>query len=239
MKLIIAFCTGIVLLLSAGQAGAANHYTQNEFMTAESLDPGMTQAGVHFTIGDHFKSYYPEVRYGLGALFELGVKVGAVSTRVDDTDKVGALVGVDIKYQLVKETDGVPVDLALDLGVDNTIISSRNATEVKFSTILSTSIPLTDRGYKFIPYAGLAMSNLRGSLLSEDDTSLWAFGGLEWKMSQRFMLLLEVKAGPSTVGGVGIRFEYWIHPHPLQNADAVRVTAPGSLNKGMRSRAPD
>jgi hypothetical protein len=151
MKLIVALCTGLILILSAGQAGAANHYTQNEFMTAESLDPGMTQAGVNFSFGDHYQSYYPEIRYGLGALFELGVKVGAVSTTIDTTDKIGALVGVDLKYQLVKETEGVPVDLSLDLGVDNTIISSRNATEVKFSTIISKSIPLTDRGYKFVP----------------------------------------------------------------------------------------
>jgi len=208
MKLIVALCTGIVLMLSAGHAGAANHYTQNEFMTAESLDPGMTQAGVHFSFGDHYQSYYPAIRYGLGAMFEVGVKVGAVSTRIDDTDKVGALIGADIKYQLVKETEGVPVDLSLDLGVDNTIISSRNATEVKFSTIISKSIPLTDRGYKFVPYAGMAMSELRGSLVPDNDTSLWAFGGLEWKLSQRFMILLEAKTGPSTLGGAGIRFEY-------------------------------
>lgn len=208
MKLIIAFCTVIVLLMSAGQAGAANHYTQNEFMTAESLDSGLTQAGVHFTLGDHYKSYYPAIRYGLGALFELGFRVGAVSTTIDTTDKVGALVGVDLKYQLVKETEGVPVDLAFDLGVDNTIISSKNATEVKFSTVLSKSIPLTDRGYKFVPYAGLAMSDLRGSLVEDSDANLWAFGGLEWKMSPRFMVMLEIKSGPCTIGGVGIRFEY-------------------------------
>jgi hypothetical protein len=52
------------------------------------------------------------------------------------------------------------------------------------------------------------MTELRGSLVPENDTALWAFGGIEWKLSQRFMVLLEVKSGPSTLGGVGIRFEY-------------------------------
>ena len=122
--------------------------------------------------------------------------------------KVGALIGVDIKYQLVKETEGVPVDLSLDLGVDNTIISNRNATEVKFSTIISKSFPLTDRGYKFVPYArpgNVASARFAGP---RQRYVLWAFGGLEWKLSQKFMVLLEVKTGPSTMGGAGIRFEY-------------------------------
>jgi len=208
MKLFVALCTSIILFVSTGVAGAATRYTQNEFMTGESLDTGMTQAGVNFSLGDHYKSYYANIRYGLGALCEVGVKVGATSATVNDTDRVGALLGVDFKYQLVKESEGIPVDLSLDLGLDNTIINSENATEVKFSTVVSKSFPLTDRGYKFVPYGGLAMANLRGSLVSDDQVSLYAFGGIEWKLSQRFMFLLEIKSGPSTLGGVGIRFEY-------------------------------
>jgi hypothetical protein len=208
MKLIVALCTSIILIVSAGVAGAATHYTQNEFMTGESLDTGMTQAGVNFSLGDHYKSYYANIRYGLGALCEVGVKLGATSSTIDATDKVGALVGVDLKYQLVKETEGIPIDLSLDLGLDNTIISNENATELKFSTVVSKSFPLTERGYKFVPYGGLAMSSLHGSLLSDNQTSLYVFGGMEWKLSQRFMLLLEVKSGPSTLGGFGVRFEY-------------------------------
>lgn len=211
MKKIVSWCLGIVLMLSAGQAGAATRFSQNEFTTAESLDPGMTQSGVHFSLGDHYKSYYPEIRYGLGALMEIGVKFGAASATVPDSgDKLGALVGIDFKYQLVKETDGIPIDLSMDLGLDNTIINSKNATEVKFSTIFSKSFPLTDRGYKFIPYGGLGMASLGGSLPLEDvkGTSVYVFGGIEWKLSQKFMVLLELKTGPSTLGGAGIRFEY-------------------------------
>jgi hypothetical protein len=208
MKLFVALFTSIILLVSAGAAGAATHYTQNEFMTGESLDTGMTQAGVNFSLGDHYKSYYANIRYGLGALCEVGVKVGATSATIDATDKVGALIGIDLKYQLVKETEGIPVDLSLDLGLDNTIISNENATELKFSTVVSKSYALTERGYKFVPYGGLAMANLRGSLLSDSQVLVYAFGGIEWKLSQKFMFLLEVKSGPSTLGGFGIRFEY-------------------------------
>ena len=196
------------LMLSAGMATAAVHFTQNEFTTAESLDPGMTQSGIHFTLGDHYKSYYPEIRYGLGAMLEIGVKFGATSVTIEDRDKLGVLVGIDLKYQLIKEADGVPLDLSVDVGFDNTVVNSKNASEVTFSTVMSKSFALTDRGYKIIPYGGLEMSALYGSLVDESDTSVYVLGGIEWKLSQKFMLLLELKAGASTLGGAGIRFEY-------------------------------
>ena len=208
MKKILFLCMGIVMFLSTGQAGAASRFTQSEFTTAESLDPGMTQAGIHFTIGDHYKNYYPEIRYGLGAMVEVGVKFGATSATIDSSESVGALVGADFKYQVIKEAEGVPVDVAVDLGVDNTIIHSKNASVTTFSTIVSKGFPLTDRGYKFIPYGGLEMAALRGSLPDENNTSMNLFCGLEWKLSQKFMLLLEVKAASSLMGGAGIRFEY-------------------------------
>ncbi len=156
------------------------------------------------------RSFYPEIRYGLGALLEVGVKFGVTSATISDRmDKLGALVGIDLKYQLIKEAEGIPLDLAVDLGFDNTIINSSNASEVTFSTILSKSIPLTERGYKFTPYGGLEMASLYGSCRGvEKDTSFYAFGGVEWKLSQKFMILMELKTGEHTQGGLGIRFEY-------------------------------
>jgi hypothetical protein len=204
----IFWCMGIVLMMTAGQAGATPHFTQNEFTTAESLDPGMTQSGINFTLGDNYKSFYAEMRYGLGAMMEFGAKFGVTPARINSSDKLGALVGVDLKYQLVKETEGVPIDLSLDVGFDNSIISKKNASELTFSTIVSKGFPLTDRGYKLVPYGGLEMSSLYGSLINDNSTSLYIFGGLEWKLSQKFMILLELKTGASTLGGAGIRFEY-------------------------------
>lgn len=196
-------------MLCVGRAGAFPNFTQNEFTTAESLDPGMTQTGINFTLGDHYRSFYPEIRYGLGALMEVGVKFGVTTARLGQGDKLGALLGFDIKYQLVKETEGIPLDLAVDLGFDNTIINSSNASEVSFSTILSKGFPLTERGYKLSPYGGLEMTSLYGSLPGlKDDISLYVFGGLEWKLSQKFMLTMELKTGDHTQGGIGIRFEY-------------------------------
>ncbi len=214
--------TALVLLLMfcVNQAGAFPNFTQNEFTTAESLDPGMTQTGINFTLGDHYKSIYPEIRYGLGALMEVGVKFGVTAASFNPSpleilkkspqgDKLGALVGIDLKYQLIKEADGIPLDLAVDLGLDNTIINSSNASEISFSTILSKSFPLTERGYKFTPYGGLEMTSLYGSLPGlKDETSLYIFGGFEWKLSQKFMITMELKTGDHTQGGIGIRFEY-------------------------------
>jgi hypothetical protein len=205
---IVSAISVLFLMLSAGYAPAFPHYSLNQFITAESLDPGMTQTGINFTLGDHYKSYYPEVRYGLGAMMEVGVRFGATSATVNSSDKLGAVVGADLKYQLVKETEGIPLDLSVDLSLNNTIISSKNASELTFATVVSKGFPLTDRGYKIVPYGGLAMSALYGSLPEDHDTYVNAFGGLEWKVSQKFMILLEIKAGKSTSGGAGIRFEY-------------------------------
>ncbi len=205
-KIAVLF-TFTALMLSTSPASAFIHFTQNEFMTAESLDPGMTQTGIHFTLGDHYKSYYPEIRYGLGALMEVGVKFGVTSARLPE-NRLAALAGVDLKYQLIKETEGIPLDMAVDLGFDNTIIKSRNESEVTFSTVFSKGFPLTERGYKFTPYGGLEMSSIYGSFIPERDTSVYVFGGIEWKLSQKFMVLLEFKGGKSNLGGFGIRFEY-------------------------------
>ena len=211
MKKILSVVIGLALMLIAGQAGAATTFTQNEFITAESLDQGKTQMGVHFSLGDDYKSYYPAIRYGLGGLFEVGVKFGVI-TNIKPDEKNAALLGADLKYQLIKQTEGVPVDMAVDLGFDNTILTKndgkKNVSELKFSTVFSRGFPLTDRGYKFTPYGGLQVSMLSGSYLSKDDTNYYVFGGLEWKISQQFMALLELKAGATTIGGAGLRFEF-------------------------------
>lgn len=204
----VIFIISAIVMLPAGRASAFRAFTENEFMTAESLDPGMTQVGINYSLGEHYVSYYPEIRYGLGALMELGVRFGATSARLGSGENIGLLVGADLKYQLAKETEGIPIDLSVDLGLDNTIISNRNASELTFATIASKSIPLTDRGYKIIPYGGLAMSGLYGSLPDKRDSYVNVFAGLEWKMTQKFMILLEFKAGKQMTGGAGIRFEY-------------------------------
>jgi hypothetical protein len=210
MKRLIAYfciCTAL-LLFTAGQSAAFTHYSQNEFRTAESLDPGMTQAGIFFTLSDKYKTYYPDIRYGLGAMMEVGVRFGATSADINNEDKLGGYLGVDFKYQLVKETEGIPLDLSIDLSFDNTFISNQNASELTFASIVSKSFPLTDRGYKFTPYGGLALSSLYGNLPEDRDIYVTAFAGFEWRISQKFMILLEVKAGEDTIGGMGIRFEY-------------------------------
>ena len=197
------------LLLSAGRASAISHFTVNEFTTAESLDPGMTQTGIAFSLSDDYTSYYPEVRYGLGALLELGARLGAVQATLDSGRNLGFLAGADLKYQLIKETEGVPIDLAVDLGWNNLIVDGKNASEMTFATIASKSIALTDRGYKLVPYGGLALSALFGSLSNHNnDSYLNVLAGLEWKLTQKFMLLFEVKAGDQLTGGAEIRFEY-------------------------------
>lgn len=208
MRKIVALFIFTLFIAFAGQASAFTHFTQNEFMTAESLDPGMTQTGIFFTLGDDYKNFYPEVRYGLGALLDVGVKFGVTSADVNSDNKLAALLGVDLKYQLIKEAEGIPLDMAVAVGFDNLLISGENSSELSFATIFSKGFPLTDRGYKFTPYGGLEMAALYGSAVPENDTSVYFFGGIEWKLSKQFMVLLEYKGGNHEVGGIGVRFEY-------------------------------
>jgi hypothetical protein len=181
---------------------------QNEFMTAESLDAGLTQAGVHFSFGEGYQSYYPAFRFGLGALFEAGLRAGVSTVQTWSEDKVAPLLGGDIKYQLVKSTEGVPVDMAIDLGFDTHFISDKNVSDLSFATTFSRSFPLTDRGYKVTPYGGLEVSALYGSYFPKNETDYYVFAGVEWKFTQKSMLYLELKTGEHTVGGLGVRFEY-------------------------------
>jgi hypothetical protein len=173
MRRTIMLFTCTLLVLSAGRSDAFIRFTQNEFITGESLDPGMTQMGVFFTLGDDYQSFYPAVRFGLGSLLELGVRFGATSANFDSGDELGGLLGMDLKYQVIKQTEEIPVDMALDLGLDNTIINNGNATELTFSSIFSRGFPLTDWGYKIVPYGGLEMSALYGSLIPDNTISFY------------------------------------------------------------------
>lgn len=220
MKRFAAMFLVVISCFIAGNAFAINRLTQNEFATAESLEAGLVQSGINFTVGEDYLSFYPAIRYGLGALMEVGVKFGATSADLvprnnlpaqilnQKEDKLAALVGVDLKYQVIKETEGVPLDMAVDLGFDTTFLSGGTVSDLSFSTIFSKGFSLTDRGYKLTPYGGIEMSALYGSYYKNNDTSVYAFAGVEWKISQRFMMMLEVKGGENLLGGLGIRFEY-------------------------------
>jgi hypothetical protein len=210
MKRIIAVAVVALLIFSARSAGADSFKTlnQNEFITAESMDAGMTQAGVHFTLGENYRSYYPTFRFGLGAMAELGVKIGASTIDTGSENKAAMLLGADIKYQLVKQTEGIPVDMAIDLGFDTHVLSNKNVSEVSFSTVFSRSFPLTERGYKVTPYGGIEFSSLYGSYLPDNETDFYVFVGVEWKLTQKAMFYAEFKAGDHELGGIGIRFEY-------------------------------
>jgi hypothetical protein len=203
-------CTLTLFLLAASSAMAKPVETliENDFMTAESLDAGLTQAGIQFSLGEGYQSFYPAFRFGLGALFELGVRAGISTVNSWTEDKIAGLVGVDLKYQLIKRTEGVPVDMAVDLGFDTHIISSKNASDLSFSAIFSHDFPLTERGYKITPYGGLEVSASYGSYFPKNETDYYVFAGAEWKFTQKSMLYVELKGGEHWVGGAGIRFEY-------------------------------
>lgn len=221
-RMIAGFLVALIVLFAGNAFAGIESLTQNEFTTAESLDPGMTQAGIFLTAGENYLSYYPSFRYGLGSFFEVGARAGAISMDVNaplpygfegpTTSKLSGLVGADVKYQLIKQTEDIPIDMAVDVGLDATFISGKHASELSFSTTVSRGFTLTETGYKITPYGGIELSSQYSSSdyinRNENETNLYAFGGVEWKLSQKFMLIAEVKSGSSTLGGFGIRFEY-------------------------------
>lgn len=200
----------VLFLCTAGLAAAKPIETlnQNTFTTAESMDPGMTQAGFHFTAGEGYQSFYPAIRYGLGAFFEVGGRFGFTSADVGPEDKVAELIGVDIKYQMIKQTEGIPVDAAIDAGYDTHFINGENISELTFTALFSRAFPLTDRGYKLTPYGGMQFASLYGSYLTKRVTDFYVLAGMEWKLTQKSLLYLEIKTGDNTLGGIGVRFEY-------------------------------
>jgi hypothetical protein len=210
MKRTIVFAMLCMAVFGArgSAAKSVETLTQNEFMTAESLDAGLTQAGIHLAIGERYQSYFPAFRYGLGGLLEVGVRFGVTTAGTGADDKVAALAGADLKLQLVKQTEGVPVDMAIDLGFDTHILSGKNVSEVTFSTIFSKALPLTERGYKLSPYGGVELSVVSGSYYPDRETDYYVFAGMEWKFTQKSMMYLELKTGDHTLGGIGVRFEY-------------------------------
>jgi hypothetical protein len=210
MQRIITLGLFVLLVLAANmaQADSFETLTQNVFTTAESLDAGLTQAGVNFTLGENYRSFYPSFRFGLGSFAEVGVNIGASTADAGSDNKVAVMVGADIKYQFIKQTEGIPVDVAVDLGLNTHIISGRNVSEVTFSTIFSRPYPLSERGYKVTPYVGIELSVLYGSYFAKNETDYYVFGGAEWKVSQKSMFYAELKTGNHTLGGIGIRFEY-------------------------------
>ena len=215
MRRLLPLVCMLVLLCVTTRADAIETLTQNVFTTAESLDEGMTEFGIFLTKGNHSVGYYPGMRYGLGSMLEVGAKAGAIDMDVSapfsfgTTNKLSPIIGADLKYQVIKQTEGVPLDMALDLGLDTVFISGDHVTELTFLTLFSRSFPLTEGGYKLTPYGGIELSSqFSSSQYLEDDTRFYVVGGVEWRLSQKFMLLAEIKAGSTAVGGLGIRFVY-------------------------------
>ena len=198
----------LALAASSANADSVKTLSQNVFATAESLDAGLTQAGVHFTRGESYQSFYPAFRFGLGGLAEIGVRLGATTADTGSEDKVAMMAGADVKYQLIKQTEGILVDMAVDLGFDTNILSSKNISELTFSAIFSRSYPLSERGYKVTPYGGVQLAVINGSYFPKSETDYYVFGGAEWRVAQKTMFYAELKTGNHTLGGIGIRFEY-------------------------------
>ena len=84
MRPFVVLVVFVLLSLAAGSVYAESVKTlsQNVFTAAESLEAGLTQAGVHFSRGESYQSFYPAFRFGLGGFAELGVRFGATTADV-------------------------------------------------------------------------------------------------------------------------------------------------------------
>ncbi len=204
MKRVFLLVSLIVLLVTPLTASAK----LNRFYTAQSLKAGGIESGVFLSLADKFKVIYPRIRYGLGYLAEVGAQAGVISQEKSGSDDVGLFVGADFKYQLIKETEKIPIDLALDGGFNFFFIEGDSIEEWTFAIIISRLLEVEETGYKVSPYGGFELSNISGSYVDDSFSDTFLILGLDWQITEKFSTIIDFKTGDYTVGGLGLRFLY-------------------------------
>lgn len=180
----------------------------NRFYTAQSLTAGKIESGVFVSLSDEFQVIYPRVRYGLGYLSEVGIQAGVVSHERGGSDDIGAFLGADFKYQLIKETEKIPLDLALDAGFNLFFLEGDSIEEWTFALLISRLFEVEETGYTVSPYGGFELSNISGSYVGDSFSDTFFILGLDWRITEKFSTILDVKTGDYTVGGLGLRIFY-------------------------------
>ncbi len=199
--LAVFFFACSLCLSTSGQA------IENRFLTADTLSPGKLSAGAAVSITDDFIFAYPALRYGAADGIEIGGKIGLVDSDVPHRKDTGIHLGVDAKLRLWNDVPRLPADLALDIGYSFSGVAGRTLHEWNLTPLVSKRIDIPQAIVQAVPYAGIEVLGINGSLLSDN---VHAFGiiGADWRFTDRLSAQTEIKFGDRTIGGVGIRMTF-------------------------------
>lgn len=209
MKRLIFLLCFLIFVVSAHPALAM----YNRFTTAQSLNQGQMESGISAGYGDDgdydYKYFYlyPYFRYGLGYLIEIEGKVGVITVdkRVG-SDDIGILGGVELKYQIIKETKNIPIDIAVAGGYTGHIINLQSLNDFNFAALVSKTFDVNK--FKITPYGGPEITYTSGSYVSEGKADIFGILGASFAFTDSLALAAELKLGTDWATGVNLKIRF-------------------------------
>lgn len=181
--------------------------------TAQSLNQGEMESGISVGRGDDgdynysYSYLYPYLRYGLGYLLEIEGKLGVLSIDKDSgDDDIGILGGIELKYQIIKETQKIPVDVAISGGYTGHVIESQSLHELDFAGLISKTFDIDK--FKLTPFGGPEITYTNGSYISEGKADIFLILGADLRFTESLALGAEIKFGSDWATGLGLKIKF-------------------------------
>ncbi len=207
-KLIFLLCFSI-FVVSAHPAFAM----YNRFTTAQSLNQGQMESGISAGYGDDgdydytYAYLHPYLRYGLGYLLEIEGKAGVLSVdKESGGDDIGFLLGFELKYQIIKETQSIPIDIAILGGYTAHLIDEQSLHEFDFAALVSKTFDVNK--FKITPYGGPEMTYTNGSYVAEGKADIFGIVGANFAFTDSLAVAAEIKLGTDWATGVNLKIRF-------------------------------
>ncbi|MBI5180189.1 MAG: hypothetical protein HZA05_02150 [Nitrospirae bacterium] len=199
----------LILIASAHPASAM----YNRFTTAQSLNQGQMESGISAGYGDDgdynykYAYLYPYLKYGLGYLLEIEGKAGVISVdKESGGDDIGVLLGFEIKYQIIKETKSIPIDIAIVGGYTGHIIDLQSLHEFDFAALVSKTFDVNK--FKITPYGGPEITYTNGSYAPEGKADIFGILGASFAFTENLSAGAELKLGTDWATGVNLKIRF-------------------------------
>ncbi len=209
MKRFIFLLCFLIFVVSSHPAFAM----YNRFTTAQSLNQGQMESGISAGYGDDgdydykYAYLYPYLRYGLGYLLEIEGKAGVISVDKDrGGDDIGVLIGFELKYQIIKETKSIPIDIAIAGGYTAHLIDLQSLHEFDFAALVSKTFDVNK--FKITPYGGPEITYTNGSYAPEGKADIFGILGASFAFTESLSAGAELKLGTDWATGVNLKIRF-------------------------------
>lgn len=210
MKRLIFFLLCFLIFVVSAHPASAMY---NRFTTAQSLNQGQMESGFSAGYGDDgdndykYAYLYPYLRYGLGYLLEVEGKAGVLSVDKDSGgDDIGFLLGFELKYQIIKETKSIPIDIAILGGYTAHLIDEQSLHEFDFAALVSKTFDVNK--FKITPYGGPEISYTNGSYAAEGKADIFGILGAGFAFTESLSVGAELKLGTDWATGVNLKIRF-------------------------------